>query len=207
MEYLDIYDESKNYLGKEERSVVHKKGLWHNTIHCWIYDASGNVYFQVRKDELKMYTTASGHVLAGESLEEAFGREIYEEIGIKIDYEKAKKVDVVVWKMDKKKADGTLFIDRAFANTYIYELKDIKVNFKFDESEVQGLIKVNAEEALKVLANDTLTIDGEYIFNKNDSVVYEDKKVTHNDFLIMSHETGLGKYGFVLNKIIEVTKK
>lgn len=45
MEYLDIYDEDKNYLGKEERNIVHEKALWHNTVHCWLYNKNGNIYF------------------------------------------------------------------------------------------------------------------------------------------------------------------
>ena len=62
MEYLDIYDEKK-FLGSEKRSIVHKMGYWHKTIHCWLYDNKGSVYFQIRKDKNKLYTTASGHVL------------------------------------------------------------------------------------------------------------------------------------------------
>ncbi len=38
MEYIDIYDEADQYMGQEERSVVHNKGLWHHTVHCWLYD-------------------------------------------------------------------------------------------------------------------------------------------------------------------------
>ena len=41
MEYLDFYDENRNYLGKETREVVHKNALWHNTVHCWLYDDLG----------------------------------------------------------------------------------------------------------------------------------------------------------------------
>jgi len=81
MEYLDIYDENGNYLGKEERGIVHKNALWHKTVHCWLYDLDGNIYFQIRKDKGKLYTTASGHVLAGETVQEAFGREVKEELG------------------------------------------------------------------------------------------------------------------------------
>lgn len=46
MEYLDIYDESGNFLGKEERNVVHEKGLWHKTVHCWLYTSDGYVFFK-----------------------------------------------------------------------------------------------------------------------------------------------------------------
>ena len=38
MEYLDIYDENENYIGKEERGIVHRDALWHKTVHCWLYD-------------------------------------------------------------------------------------------------------------------------------------------------------------------------
>lgn len=34
MEYLDIFDENGNYIGKETRENVHKNALWHKTVHC-----------------------------------------------------------------------------------------------------------------------------------------------------------------------------
>ena len=55
IEYLDIYDESGSFLGKEKRDIVHKDALWHKTVHCWLYDSNGNIYFQIRKDEEKLY--------------------------------------------------------------------------------------------------------------------------------------------------------
>lgn len=85
MEYLDIYDEFRNFLGTRPRDEVHRDALWHNNIHCWLYDKLGNVYFQIRSNSKKFYTTASGHVLSKETLEEAFSREIKEELGIFID--------------------------------------------------------------------------------------------------------------------------
>ena len=65
MEYLDYYDEDGNYLGYRTRDEVHKEGLWHNTVHCWLYEMDGSVYFQIRSSSHKFYTTASGHVLKG----------------------------------------------------------------------------------------------------------------------------------------------
>ena len=76
MEHLDIYDEYMNKIGTEKRDIVHQNGLWHKTVHCWIYDDIGNVYFQIRADSGKLYTTASGHVLAGETVRDAFHREV-----------------------------------------------------------------------------------------------------------------------------------
>ena len=53
MEYLDYYDEEGNYLGCETREEVHKRGLWHNTVHNWLYTEDGKVIFQIRKDSKK----------------------------------------------------------------------------------------------------------------------------------------------------------
>ena len=66
----------------------------------------GSVYFQIRSSSHKFYTTASGHVLKGETIEEAFRREINEEICLDIDSSDATLVDIVPWRMDKMK-NGT----------------------------------------------------------------------------------------------------
>ena len=86
MEYLDIYDESGNHIGKEERNKVHQNALWHKTVHCWLFDSDGYVYFQIRHDEKALYTTASGHVMAGETLEQGFAREILTAVEIDTKY-------------------------------------------------------------------------------------------------------------------------
>ena len=82
VEYLDTYDEQRNFLGKETRDFVHQNAIWHKTVHCWLYDKLGNIYFQIRHDSGTFYTTASGHVLAGEFGFQAIIREAREELGI-----------------------------------------------------------------------------------------------------------------------------
>lgn len=206
MEYLDTYDENKNFLGKQPRDYVHQHGLWHNTVHCWLYDNNGNVYFQIRSDQKTFYTTASGHVLAGETVKEAFGREIKEEIGVDIDYENADLVNIVSWKMDKQKQDGTMLKDRAFANVYIHEFKGDYNEFKFD-SEVDGIVKVNAKQALDLFKNGSGRINAEIITNENGKNIQTQRYIDFNEFLVNKHETALGKYGDILNKIITVTDK
>ena len=88
-ELLDIYDENGNHIGIEDRNIVHQKGLWHKTIHCWIVKDRNHILFQKRSSNLldnpnKLYTTASGHIKAGESLHDAFAREVSEELGIAV---------------------------------------------------------------------------------------------------------------------------
>jgi 8-oxo-dGTP pyrophosphatase MutT (NUDIX family) len=206
MEYLDTYDELKNFKGVFPRNYVHNAALWHNTVHCWLYDNLGNVYFQIRKDEGTFYTTASGHVLAGETIKEAFAREIKEEIGISIEHDDATLVNIVAFIMDKVKADGSLFRDRAFANVYVYEFHGSIEDFNFDLNEISGVVRVNAKETLKLLERESGSIPATIIRSENNKNVEEQKEVDFKDFLVNKGETAIGKYGEVLNKIIELTK-
>lgn len=205
MEYLDTYDENKKYLGKQTRDYVHQNAIWHNTVHCWLYDSEGNIYFQIRKDSKTFYTTASGHVLAGETIKEAFSREIKEEIGIDIEHNNAALVGIVTFKMDKTKKDGSVFKDRAFANVYVHEFNDSIDKFAFDLNELDGLVKVNAKEALELFEKEDGNIQAEVIINTNGKNIVEHKNVSFKDFLVNEHETAIKKYGDILNKVIELT--
>ena len=196
MEQLDVYDENMLPIGVENRNVVHQKGLWHKTVHCWLYDKQGNVYFQIRKDSGKLYTTASGHVLAGETLNQAFQREVLEEIGIDVDTRNATLVEINAWRMDKVK-NGVPFLDRAFANVYINCLENNFTDFKFDKTEVLGLVKVNASQCLELLKGNLAVIDGERITKTTEPV-----QITMDDFLIFPNEIGLIKYGKILQSIL-----
>ena len=206
MELLDIYDEEGNYIGIEDRKVVHRDALWHKTVHAWLYDREGNVYFQIRADEGTLYTTASGHLQAGDTVEEAFAREIFEELGLKIDASDAIKVDVVKFVLDRENKDGTMFRDRAFANIYIDNFEDSITEFNFDPNEVKGVVKVNAKETLDLFTKEDGNIKGLEITEENGIIVSREKELTMKDFLVNKGETALGKYGDVLKKIIEVTE-
>lgn len=207
MEYLDYYDENGNYLGFKPRDEVHKKGLWHKTIHCWLYDKEGNIYFQIRKDSGTFYTTASGHVLKGETIKDAFKREIFEEIGINIDSKDATLVDVVTWKMDKTKKDGSIFKDRAWANVYVDLFDDSIDKFNFDPNEVLGLVKVRARDTLMLFEKESGRIPALIIKQDNNKIITENRNVDFSEFLVNQHETAYEKYSDVLKKVIEITER
>ncbi len=208
MEYLDYYNEKGEYIGYKSRKEIHEKGLWHKTVHCWLYDNLGNIYFQIRKDSNKFYTTASGHVLKGETVKDAFKREIKEEIGLSIDSSDATLVRIVPWKMDKLKKDGSTFRDRAWANTYVDLFEDDINKFNFDKNEVLGLVRVNAKEALELFKKGEGTIKA-FIIKQDDenNIITENKIVDFNDFEVMEHETTYEKYNEVLKKVIELTER
>ena len=202
MEYLDIYDEQGTFLGTEERSVVHTKGLWHKTVHCWLYDKEGNIFFQRRADRGTLYTTSSGHLSAGESVTEAFQREIKEEIGLDIDASDATHVNVVPFQMDRIKEDGSVFRDRAFANVYVDLYEGDYKDFHMDESEVSGIVIVNAKDALELFQKEEGTLLGKEISVNNEVT---EREIRLTEFLVNDGETFIEKYGDVLRKVIELT--
>lgn len=196
MEYLDIYDEYMNKIGQETRDTVHQNGLWHKTVHCWMYDDVGNVYFQIRADSGKLYTTASGHVLSGETMRDAFQREIREEIGIDTDVSNAVALEVVFWRQDKPQKN---WHDCAFAHVYANKLPTGFTNFHFQPDEVTGLVRINAQECLDLLMDKRASVRATKI-TANTSM---DIDITKNDFLVASDEIPIVKYGFVLQSIIQ----
>lgn len=87
-EYLKIFDENNNDLGKiEERKKVHELGLWHREIQVWIVNENGEVLIQRRAAQKKLgankWSLTAGHVPSNESLVEGALREVEEEVGIK----------------------------------------------------------------------------------------------------------------------------
>ncbi len=201
MERLDFYDENMNYLGNEERDIVHKKGLWHKTIHCWLYDSKGNVYFQIRSDSQKLYTTASGHILAGETVKEAFHREVLEEIGVPVDISHSELIEINVWRMEKIK-NGEPFIDKAFANVYMNLIDPNFQAYSFDTNEVLGVVKINAQACLDLFNQKLSSITAIKITQETSC----DVDLTIDDFLVMKNEIAIIKYGKILQSIISKTK-
>lgn len=200
MEKLDIYDEYMNLIGSEDRDVVHEKGLWHKTVHCWLYDNEGNIYFQIRKNSQKLYTTASGHVQSGETVKQAFHREVFEEIGVHVDIETSSLLEINAWKMDKIK-NNKPFIDRAFSNVYLNSFDGSSASFSFCEDEVSGLVKINAKACLKLLLKELKEVPAIKISNDVQNII-----VTADDFLVQNNEIALIKYGKILQAVIALTK-
>lgn len=200
MEYLDTYDEYMNKIGSESRDTVHKNGLWHKTIHCWMYDDAGNIYFQVRADSNKLYTTASGHVLAGETVRDAFKREIREEIGVDTDVENAVPIEIVFWRQDKPEKN---WHDRAFSHVYMNKLPLNYSDFKFQPTEVSGIVRINAHDCLDLLLDRVNTVRATKFTPENKTEI----DITKQDFLTAPNENAVVKYGFILQSIIQHINK
>ncbi len=108
--------------------------------------------------------------------------------------------------MDNFKKDGTIIKDRAKANVYIDLYEGNMHDFHFDTNEVTGLVKVKATDAFKLFKNQINKIPATIIKpNQDEHITITTKDVTIKEFLVNSNETAYGKYGDILNKIIELT--
>ena len=175
-----------------ERSIVHELGLFHKTSHVWLYDDEGFVYFQVRTDADKLYTSASGHVLANETPQEAAIRETKEELGINIKEANLELIEVDRWEFDSETKH-----DHAFAHIFLYKLSVNFTEFKVDLSEVSMVVKLKAKDLLGYLL--CLPFECEQ-FN------IQNKKLKHNkDLLLMDGEISILKYGRILQAITKRT--
>jgi len=86
-EIFDVVDEQDRVIGQAPRSVVHARRLLHRAVHVFVFDSRGALLLQLRsatKDEYPLcYTSsASGHLAAGESYDQAAPRELEEELGL-----------------------------------------------------------------------------------------------------------------------------
>ncbi|MEC2070995.1 NUDIX hydrolase [Alkalihalophilus marmarensis] len=90
-EHITIVDEQRKPVGIASRADIHRKGLWHETFHCWMVGREENhyyIYLQRRSahkiDFPSLFDiTAAGHILANETIEDGV-REVHEELGIEV---------------------------------------------------------------------------------------------------------------------------
>ncbi|MDR2933709.1 MAG: NUDIX domain-containing protein [Rickettsiales bacterium] len=175
-ELLDVYDANKKYIGVADRNVVHKFGLWHKVIHCWIVikiDNNPMLVFQRRTrngndvNAGKLYATAGGHLSAGETLEQAFKRETTEEIGLPVNDLQLKLLSEGPWVGDIKKNDGSIFSDRVFFSEYYAFWNGQITDFKFNDGEVDSIVAIKLTDMFNFINYKTESVSGIEFDGKN----------------------------------------
>ena len=88
-ELIDIFDENQKFIGREMKSVAHKLGHWHKSIHAYIINSKNEIIIQKRSANKDFYpnvwdVSVGGHISAGEDSVLTVIRECQEELGITI---------------------------------------------------------------------------------------------------------------------------
>lgn len=86
-EINDVVDEHNNVIGKEKRSTIHSKGLFHRAVSIFIFNSKGAVFLQKRSQQksicpLKWDLSAAESLKAGETYLQAAERGLKEELNV-----------------------------------------------------------------------------------------------------------------------------
>ncbi|MGC9109961.1 MAG: NUDIX hydrolase [Caldimicrobium sp.] len=96
-EILEFVDENCKPLGILPRGEIHLKGVYHKTVHIFLFNSKGEIFLQKRSLDREEFpglwsSSASGHIGPGEPLIYGAQRELKEELGIKVKLEEVLQV-------------------------------------------------------------------------------------------------------------------
>ena len=86
-ELFETFTESGAPLGLAPRSVVHARGLWHRSVHVFLFDAAGRLHLQRRAADKDVCPnlwdqSAAEHLKPGETFADGAHRGLAEELGV-----------------------------------------------------------------------------------------------------------------------------
>ena len=161
-------------LGKEDKKIVHQKGLWHKVFGGILYNPEQNtIYFQTiypkesytfeREDYIDF--AVGGHVEEDESIVDAGHREIIEELGFDIDEKDWSFLGIRICDADLSET----YKIKEFQ--YFYGLKTknklIDMDFSNSDGEIKSIIEVDINEYLKLLTKEaSFVIANEMVVDK-----------------------------------------
>lgn len=185
-EVLDVFNDEMKICGKAFRSEVHKRGLWHQTFHCWILQKiEGDIYiiFQKRQYDKDTFpglydTSCAGHLSTGESEKDGV-RELEEELGLKIDFDKLTYLG-----MSKEILKYDTFVDKEYHHLFAYMMEDDISNLTVQKEEVSGVIKVSLNSVIDLFtgAIDHIEAEGFEIDNYEKKLMFK-KNLNIRDFV------------------------
>lgn len=151
LEFFDVIDESGQKTGKvKERSLAHREGILHATVHIWVRrkrpDGSFDLLLQKRSSTKDSYAgcydiSAAGHVDAGEGAEDHYRqaalRELSEELGIRA--EAAQLHYVGKRRVHHVSGKDHSFKDEELSYVFIYEETVNENELTLQASEVESV--------------------------------------------------------------------
>jgi isopentenyldiphosphate isomerase len=140
-ELIDVLDSYGNYTGQSiMKSEAHRAGVFHPSIHVWLYTKKGEILIQQRAKNKDTHpglwdVSVAGHIGAAEDVIKSAIREVQEEIGLDITSRELYKIGVFKYSCQHHK----YLLDREFHHTFLCELKTPLNKLEMQETEVDDL--------------------------------------------------------------------
>ncbi|TDM02209.1 NUDIX hydrolase [Macrococcus carouselicus] len=160
-----------------ERREAHQNEEWHETFQC-IFINDEYIFLQKRSLVVRDYkgmldVTVGGHLLSTEIVEDGV-REIEEEMGIKVTFDRLNFLCTI-----PEELITLSIVDKEFINVYTLEISEEERKKINHDTEVDQLIKVNKMDFYnlcldysKICVGYQISNDEEFIFTKDDFLPY-----------------------------------
>lgn len=148
MELWDVYDRNRTFKGKTMiRGNEIRKDDYHLVVHVCIFNSKGEMLIQKRQSFKEGWpgmwdVTVGGSAVAGDDSISAAEREVYEEIGLKLD-------------LREERPFLTVHFDKGFDDIYII-IKDVDINsLKLQYEEVARVKWASGKDILYMIDENT----------------------------------------------------
>ena len=147
MELTSLYDKNRKPLNKQvDKYSQFNEGEYMEIVHVCIFNKNNEMLIHKRSlDKIdqpgKWDISSGGGVMVGESVSKAASRELFEELGIKYDF-------------DKERVYLTVHYNKGFDDYYLILLDIDIIEFKIDGKEVLEIMWASKEKIIDMMEND-----------------------------------------------------
>ena len=174
-ELIDILTSEGKPTGKIAlKSEAHKKGWFHATVHIWLYTTDEKILLQKRALTKKVFPglwdiSVAGHIGAGEAVLTSAKREVFEEIGLRLNEVDFIKIGTRKHHVSHKNG----IIDNEFHHVFMAILKVPLSTLSIQKEEVDAidLFDVSVLKSTKNLENILLPKFHEYYVSVYDKIM------------------------------------
>ncbi|TWT27042.1 NUDIX domain-containing protein [Planomicrobium sp. CPCC 101110] len=146
MELWDLYDVNRNKTNQTwVRGEVLQPGHYHLVVHVCVFDSNGDMLIQQRQPFKEGWPnmwdlTVGGSAVAGDTSQTAAQRELYEELGLDLDFQQIRP-------------HLTINFERGFDDIYLIEKNVPLQTLTLQYEEVQNVKWASKDEILAMIRN------------------------------------------------------